>query len=122
MPRFFTSACVTSRIMATFCSSVRPAAMLMVISGICSSPFVIRLVGPVGAGFNPASHHLKRWLHLKRWIRGSSPHQTNSVPRHAMSCQYFTHGRNEIVFIDLGLRFGLLLQIFVAIAGRGQSS
>src|SRR5260221_3657092 len=33
-PRFFTSACVMSRIMPAFCSSVRPAAMLMVISGI----------------------------------------------------------------------------------------
>src|SRR6185369_10848901 len=33
-PRFFTSACVMSRIMPAFCSSVRPAAMLTVISGI----------------------------------------------------------------------------------------
>src|SRR5262249_48659814 len=39
-PRFFTSACVMSRIMPAFCSSVRPAAMLMVISGILASPFV----------------------------------------------------------------------------------
>src|SRR5216683_1335985 len=39
-PRFFTSACVMSRIMPAFCSSVRPAAMLMVISGIfCHSLF-----------------------------------------------------------------------------------
>src|SRR5579863_9752209 len=36
-PRFFTSAWVMSRIMPTFCSSVRPAAMLMVISGISFS-------------------------------------------------------------------------------------
>src|ERR1700733_13743141 len=33
-PRFFTSAWVMSRIMPAFCSSVRPAAMLTVISGI----------------------------------------------------------------------------------------
>src|ERR1700761_5484893 len=38
-PRFFTSACVMSRIMPAFWSSVRPAAMLMVISGIVVSPF-----------------------------------------------------------------------------------
>src|SRR3979490_3278091 len=38
-PRFFTSAWVMSRIMPAFCSSVRPAAMLTVISGIPVSPF-----------------------------------------------------------------------------------
>src|ERR1700694_3831897 len=38
-PRFFTSACVMSRIMPAFCSSVRPAAMLTVISGILITPF-----------------------------------------------------------------------------------
>src|SRR5438477_5758852 len=36
-PRFFTSAWVMSRIMPAFCSSVRPAAMLTVISGISHS-------------------------------------------------------------------------------------
>src|SRR5438874_2736246 len=35
-PRFLTSACVMSRIIPAFCSSVRPAAMLTVISGILS--------------------------------------------------------------------------------------
>src|SRR5882724_9114890 len=45
-PRFFTSACVMSRIMPAFCSSVRPAAMLMVISGIVGhSLFVALLAG-----------------------------------------------------------------------------
>jgi hypothetical protein len=39
-PRFLTSACVMSRIMPAFCSSVRPAAMLTVISGIVVSPFL----------------------------------------------------------------------------------
>src|SRR5947209_15050951 len=39
-PRFFTSACVMSRIIPAFCSSVRPAAMLTVISGIVCSLFV----------------------------------------------------------------------------------
>src|SRR5258708_28769534 len=38
-PRFVTSACVMARIMPAFCSSVRPAAMLMVISGIVVTPF-----------------------------------------------------------------------------------
>src|ERR1700694_2764375 len=38
-PRFFTSACVVSRIMPAFCSSVRPAGMLTVISGILVPPF-----------------------------------------------------------------------------------
>src|ERR1700755_1915246 len=41
-PRFFTSACVMSRIMPAFCSSVRPAAMLTVISGIVVLPVVVR--------------------------------------------------------------------------------
>src|ERR1700749_946542 len=40
-PRFLTSAWVMSRIMPAFCSSVRPAAMLTVISGIVFSPFVV---------------------------------------------------------------------------------
>src|SRR5215470_3166879 len=40
-PRFFTSAWVMSRIMPAFCSSVRPAAMLTVISGILSLPLFL---------------------------------------------------------------------------------
>src|SRR5271167_3291974 len=40
-PRFFTSACVMSRIMPAFCSSVRPAAMLTVISGIQTLPLLL---------------------------------------------------------------------------------
>src|SRR5205823_6324266 len=43
-PRFFTSACVISRIMPAFCSSVRPAAMLTVISGIPVSSFSFSFV------------------------------------------------------------------------------
>src|SRR5881227_1185994 len=59
-PRFFTSACVMSRIMPAFCSSVRPAAMLTVISGILVSLllFVSRTVIVI-AGPDPAIHHLK---------------------------------------------------------------
>src|SRR5262245_9472397 len=54
-PRFFTSACVMSRIMPAFCSSVRPAAMLTVISGISHSLcFLVRFRLP-----DPARHHLK---------------------------------------------------------------
>src|SRR6185503_12819709 len=40
-PRFLTSAWVISRIMPAFCSSVRPAAMLTVISGIFSLPLLL---------------------------------------------------------------------------------
>src|SRR5215831_9005118 len=40
-PRFFTSACVMSRIMPAFCSSVRPAAMFTVISGIFLAPSLL---------------------------------------------------------------------------------
>src|SRR5665213_4033255 len=51
-PRFFTSACVMSRIMPAFCSSVRPAAMLTVISGILVSSFSFSVM----AGLVPAIH------------------------------------------------------------------
>src|SRR5436305_3236683 len=59
-PRFFTSACVMSRIIPAFCSSVRPAAMLMVISGIgCSLLLFVSRTVIVIAGPDPAIHHLK---------------------------------------------------------------
>src|SRR5712675_1000835 len=51
-PRFVTSALVMSRIMPAFCSSVRPAAMLMVISGILVLPFLLLRYGHA---FNPRS-------------------------------------------------------------------
>src|ERR1700730_11635665 len=59
-PRFVTSAWVMSRIMPAFCSSVRPAAMLTVISGIFRLSLLL-LLGhqPVIAGLDPAIHHLK---------------------------------------------------------------
>jgi hypothetical protein len=47
-----------SRIMPTFCSSVRPAAMLTVISGIVHS-VVFRICQSVIAGLDPAIHHSK---------------------------------------------------------------
>src|SRR5687767_13774627 len=43
-PRFLTSAWVMSRIMPAFCSSVRPAAMLTVISGIFFPLLLLRFV------------------------------------------------------------------------------
>src|SRR5882672_3486547 len=48
-PRFLTSAWVMSRIMPAFCSSVRPAAMLTVISGIVVSSlsFLVAMVGRI---------------------------------------------------------------------------
>src|ERR1700694_6255897 len=52
MPRFLTSACVMSRIMPAFWASVRPAAMLMVISGILVSPHAL-LHSAHGAAFWP---------------------------------------------------------------------
>src|SRR5579872_4035561 len=115
-PRFFTSACVMSRIMPTFCSSVRPAAMLMVISGISFS--FCFLFATVHSRRKP-----RRTVYcLKSWMRGSSPRIANSVhPRHGMPCQYFAHGGHEIVFIDLRLRLGLFLQIFVTVLGRGET-
>src|ERR1700730_5175153 len=58
-PRFFTSACVMSRIMPAFCSSVRPAAMLTVISGILLLPLFFFTRQTVIAGLDPAIHHLK---------------------------------------------------------------
>src|SRR4051794_12805594 len=53
-PRFLTNAWVMSRIMPAFCSSVRPKAMLTVISGIVVSPFFVFVV----AGLVPAIHDL----------------------------------------------------------------
>src|SRR5436309_12576305 len=59
-PRFFTSAWVMSRIIPAFCSSVRPAAMLTVISGIgCSLLLFVSRTVIVIAGPDPAIHHLK---------------------------------------------------------------
>src|SRR3954467_5126191 len=57
-PRFFTSAWVMSRIIPAFCSSVRPAAMLTVISGIGCS-LLLLVSRTVTGGLDPAIHHLK---------------------------------------------------------------
>src|SRR6266850_8103956 len=57
-PRFLTSAWVMSRIIPAFCSSVRPAAMLTVISGIGCS-LLLFVSRTVIAGPDPAIHHLK---------------------------------------------------------------
>src|SRR6266851_9553606 len=75
-PRFFTSACVMSRIMPAFCSSVRPAAMLTVISGIVVAPFSLATSQPL----RPRSSSLRcrailhRCRHpRKRMIQHSAP-------------------------------------------------
>src|SRR5213083_2303262 len=69
-PRFFTSAWVMSRIMPAFCSSVRPAAMLTVISGISHSLcFLVHLPDPAHPSF-------------ERWTVGSTP-------LHVMPRQHF---------------------------------
>src|SRR3954453_17600119 len=74
-PRFFTSACVMSRIIPAFCSSVRPAAMLTVISGIvCSlSLFVV-------AGLVPAIHVLGR-LHYQDVDARDKPRASRPIGR-----------------------------------------
>jgi hypothetical protein len=61
-----------SRIIPAFCSSVRPAAMLTVISGIGCSLFVFFVM----AGLVPAIHVLLQDLITKTWMPGTSPGMT----------------------------------------------
>src|SRR5437868_13075533 len=91
-PRFFTSAWVMSRIIPAFCSSVRPAAMLTVISGIVfsllfsswpgssrpSTFFAIKL--DVDARDKPGHDDVSEWL----------------APAHVMARQHLTHFRDEV--------------------------
>src|SRR3954466_347 len=84
-PRFFTSAWVMSRIMPAFCSSVRPAAMLTVISGISHSLcFLVHLPDPAHPSF-------------ERWTVGSTP-------LHVMPRQHFAHLGDDLAFPARELR------------------
>src|SRR6202790_123675 len=76
-PRFFTSACVMSRIMPAFCSSVRPAAMLSVISGIfgyslslVTSLFTNTSLAPTAAILHRRHHPRKRMIQSPVWFNG----------------------------------------------------
>src|SRR3569832_331438 len=93
-PRFFTSACVMSRIMPAFCSSVRPSAMLTEISGICLSlaagrrPLTVAIKQDGAARDKPGHDGLSEWL----------------SPLYVMAGQNLAHLRNEIGFAARELR------------------
>src|SRR4051794_30991165 len=94
-PRFFTSAWVMSRIMPAFCSSVRPTAMLTVISGIVFSLLLSSWPGSsrpstffaikqdVGARDKPGHDNVSEWL----------------SPAHVMARQHLAHFGDEIGFV-----------------------
>src|SRR5262245_48026574 len=115
-PRFFTSACVMSRIMPIFCSSVRPAAMLTVISGIA----FFLLLPSFPASFGPATS-------LYQTRRGCPAQDRHDVmdewltPLHVMPDKNFPYRIDQLARIDLGLRLGLPLQVFVTILGVGKT-
>src|SRR5438105_14266228 len=118
MPRFLTSACVMSRIMPAFCSSVRPAAMLTVISGIVVSSLlffsswpgvsrpstIIAIKQDVDARDKPGHDAFNEWL----------------SPLYVMALQHFAHGIDELALVDLVLCLGLFLQILFAVLDLGK--
>src|SRR6266702_4561390 len=99
-PRFFTSAWVMSRIMPAFCSSVRPTAMLTVISGIVFSLLLSSWPGlsrpstfssikqDVDARDKPGHDVLPEWL----------------SPRYVMARQDLAHFCDELGFAARELR------------------
>src|SRR6185369_8011237 len=133
-PRFLTSAWVMSRIMPAFCSSVRPAAMLTVISGIFSLPLLLlRFVrhklsphpcitaSPLSLEEPRFARRLEGWpivLMVRDGAR-APPHHEGLIPRHVMARQHFAHGLDELVLVDLVFRLGLLLQILCAVLDLG---
>src|SRR5690242_6691549 len=104
-----------SRIMPAFCSSVRPAAMLMVISGIFVS--LCCRHGRAAIRFSPikqdvdighkAGHDVSR-----EWL----------VPSDGMASENLPHGIDELRSIDLVLRLGMPLEIFLAILDFGETA
>src|SRR4051794_13218250 len=84
-PRFFTSAWVMSRIMPAFCSSVRPAAMLTVISGIfsCSLSSVFFVMAEITPAITP---------------------DLIAAPFHLMARQHFSHLGDKLIFAARKLR------------------
>src|SRR5437588_6153227 len=100
-PRFFTSACVMSRIMPAFCSSVRPAAILTVISGIIVAPCFISVM----AGLVPAIHDfsIKQDVDARHKAGHDAANEWLS-PLHVMARQNFAHFGDDLAFAAGKLR------------------
>src|SRR6478736_7221263 len=102
-PRFFTRAWVMSRIMPAFCSSVRPSAMLTVISGIVLSlaaehrPLTVAIKQDVDAWDKPGRDGLPEWL----------------SPLYVMAAQDFAHLGDEVGFAARELRRAALAPLLV---------
>src|SRR4051794_39908844 len=135
-PRFFTSAWVMSRIMPAFCSSVRPAAMLTVISGIVVSPFALAAsLSPhtqfsslhngfaVIAGGAAARPRLEGWPIVLMVRDGASapPHHEVLIPLHVMAGEGLLFLIDQVAPVDDVLGLGLFFQIFLAIPDLGQA-
>src|SRR3954462_12711362 len=102
-PRFFTSAWVISRIMPAFCSSVRPSAMLTVISGIFLS---------LGAGHRPLTGAIKQEVD----VRDKPGHGDVSewlAPAHVMARQHLAHFGDEVGLAARELRRAALAPFLV---------
>src|SRR3954463_4084594 len=102
-PRFFTSAWVISRIMPAFCSSVRPSAMLTVISGIFLS---------LGAGHRPLTGAIKQEVD----VRDKPGHGDVSewlAPAHVMARQHLAHFGDEVGLAARELRWAALAPFLV---------
>src|SRR5262245_48295290 len=100
-PRFFTSACVISRIMPAFCSSVRPAAMLTVISGISSLPFLFWPDKSAKRVF-PSTTRPSTIFSIKQDVdaRDKPGHDVRNewlTPLHVMPRQHFAHFGDDLV-------------------------
>src|SRR3984885_11464542 len=121
-PRFFTSACVMSRIIPAFCSSVRPAAMLTVISGIFGSPFALagsrlRLSYETNSlsSFRARSFHSRPGMTGHEiWSRLNSLWRS-SIPLHPVFIKNLADFLDQCRLRHLGLGLALFLQIFLAV-------
>src|SRR4051812_16481619 len=108
-PRFFTSAWVMSRIMPAFCSSVRPSAMLTVISGIFLSlaaehrPLTGAIKQEAAARDKPGHDDMREWL----------------APLYVMAVQDLAHFRDEVGFAARELRRAALAPFLIG-GNRGR--
>src|SRR5690348_2991100 len=112
-----------SRIMPTFCSSVRPAAMLTVISGIVYSLCFVMAGRKREArlSYSPAIHvFLIKQDVDARHKAGHDDLQEWLSPLHVMPRQNFLHGLDQHALVDLGLGLALPLQIFLAVLDLGE--
>src|SRR6266850_4390750 len=96
-PRFFTSACVMSRIMPAFCSSVRPAAMLTVISGILVSSCSFLSSWP-GLSRPSTIFPIKQDVDARHKAGHDAPNEWLS-PLHVMARENFAHLGDNLVFL-----------------------